>query len=297
MVSTTGDELLLYRTVSSEGNIEDLGLTVRDIVTVVGKRSSYNGVPQMAQGGVLESYEHYEGKSIPEFLALTTSDTNLYTVYGKIVEVKDLSESYNNVSLTIEDEEGNQLYIYRCKAYDGINVATVNPEVGGYVAVCGKYGEYKGAKQMASGGLILNYYKPEAGTDPDPEPGTDPEPGVEPVTITMSDYFTEATSFVVGSSYQMGDLTCEYVQKGGSTTSNYNANDPGIRFYANDVIKFTSAKDILRMEFVAYGGKEGPITSDVGSFEGLVWTGNAKEITFTATAQCRFNAIKVTFAE
>ena len=191
VVSTTGDELLLYRTVSSEGNIEDLGLTVRDIVTVVGKRSSYNGVPQMAQGGVLESYEHYEGKSIPEFLALTTSDTNLYTVYGKIVEVKDLSESYNNVSLTIEDEEGNQLYIYRCKAYDGINVATVNPEVGGYVAVCGKYGEYKGAKQMASGGLILNYYKPEPGTDPDPEPGTDPEPSAADISFT--DSFLPAT--------------------------------------------------------------------------------------------------------
>lgn len=202
VVSTTGDELLLYRTVSSEGNIEDLGLTVRDIVTVVGKRSSYNGVPQMAQGGVLESYEHYEGKSIPEFLALTTSDTNLYTVYGKIVEVKDLSESYNNVSLTIEDEEGNQLYIYRCKAYDGINVATVNPEVGGYVAVCGKYGEYKGAKQMASGGLILNYYKPEPGTDPEPDPGTDPEPSAADISFTDSflpaTYPTEETAVTSG---------------------------------------------------------------------------------------------------
>lgn len=191
VVSTTGDELLLYRTVSSEGNIEDLGLTVRDIVTVVGKRS---GTPQMAQGGVLESYDHYEGKTIPEFLALTTSDTNLYTVYGKIVEVTDLSESFNNVCLTIEDEEGNQLYIYRCKAYDGINVATVNPEVGGYVAVCGKYGEYKGAKQMASGGLILNYYKPE--------PGTDPEPSAADISFTDSflpaTYPTEETAVTSG---------------------------------------------------------------------------------------------------
>ncbi|MGN1234188.1 MAG: BACON domain-containing protein [Candidatus Cryptobacteroides sp.] len=170
VISTTGEELYLYRVVTSEGNIEDLGLAVRDIVTVVGKRSSYNGVPQMAQGGVLESYEHYEGKTIPEFLALTTSDTNIYSVYGQITAVTDLSESYNNVCLTIKDEDGNELYIYRCKAYDGINVATVNPEVGGYVVVCGKYGEYKGAKQMASGGLILRYTKPEPSTEPEPKP-------------------------------------------------------------------------------------------------------------------------------
>ncbi|MGM9767733.1 MAG: BACON domain-containing protein [Candidatus Cryptobacteroides sp.] len=178
VVSTTGEELYLFRAVTSEGNIEDLGLTVRDIITVVGKRSSFNGVPQMAEGGILESYEHYEGKTIPEFLALTTSDTNIYTVYGKITAVTELSESYNNVCLTIADEDGNSLYIYRCKAYDGINVAVVNPEVGGFVAVCGKYGEFKGAKQMASGGLILNYYKPE--------PSTDPDPGANDITLTDS---------------------------------------------------------------------------------------------------------------
>lgn len=170
VISTTGEELYLYRAVTSEGNIEDLGLTVRDIITVVGKRSSYNGVPQMAAGGILESYEHYEGKTIPEFLALTTADTQNYVVYGKITKVESLSGQYNNVCLTIVDDGGNELYIYRCKAYDGINVTVVNPEVGGYVAVCGKYGEYNGAKQMASGGLILNYYKPEPSTDPEPKP-------------------------------------------------------------------------------------------------------------------------------
>ena len=164
--------------------------------------------------------------------------------------------------------------------------------MGGYVAVCGKYGEYKGAKQMASGGLILRYTKPEPSTDPDPE-----DPAAEPVTITMSDCFTEATTFAEGTTYKMGDLTCEYVKMGGSSASNYNAKDPGVRFYANDVLKFTSDKTILKMEFVSYGGKEGPITSDVGSVENLVWTGSAKAISFTASAQCRFNAIKVTFAK
>ena len=119
---------------------------------------------------------------------------------------------------------------------------------------------------------------------------------LEVITVTMSECFAGATTFVVGTTYKMGDLTCEYVKMGGSAASNYDAGDPGVRFYANDVLKFTSDKDILKMEFVAYGGKTGPITSDVGNVTGLVWTGTAKEITFTASAQCRFNAIKVTFA-
>ena len=42
---------------------------------------------------------------------------------------------------------------------------------------------------MASGGLILNYYKPEPGTDPDPEPGTDPEPDPSAADISFTDSF------------------------------------------------------------------------------------------------------------
>ncbi len=289
IVSTTGDEILLYRTVTSEGNIEDLGLAVRDIVTVVGKRSSYNGVPQMAQGGVLESYEHYEGKTIPEFLALTTDDTNVYTVYGKITAVTDLSESHNNVCLTISDDEGNELYIYRCKAYDGINVATVNPEIGGYVAVCGKYGEYKGAKQMASGGLILRYYKPEPSTDPDPSP----TPSIDFLLDSSLglDNGTEVTSFTSDG------ITVTFDKGSNTNAPKYYSSGDAVRVYGGGTITVSGA-EMSNIAFT-FGSGDGSneITADNGTYADGKWEGSASSVIFTVNGTSghrRFAKISVT---
>ena len=115
----------------------------------------------------------------------------------------------------------------------------------------------------------------------------------------MADCFSGATTFEVGSTYKMGILTCSYDTKGGNSASNFNANDPGVRFYANDVMTFSAEKNILKLEFVLYGGKKGPFTANSGSVEStetsVVWSGSAKSVSLTATAQMRFNEIKVTY--
>jgi predicted secreted protein len=161
--------VLLYRAKTSEGNIEDLNLAEGDIVTVVGKRSSHNGSAQMAEGGILESYKHYAPATVAEFLA--AANNSEFAVTGKIVKVADLSgkSSHNNVSITIQDGD-NSLYLYRVTTYDQSDVAVLNPEVGGTVTVAGKRGEYKGAAQMAAGGVVLAYTAPtEDGGDQQPE--------------------------------------------------------------------------------------------------------------------------------
>lgn len=150
--------ILLYRTVTAEGNIEDLGLAVGDVVTVVGKRSEYNGTPQMAQGGVLESYQRYATKTIAEFLAAPVDASAFYTVSGEITIVAGLSgkDSYNNVNITIKD--GNdELYLYRVTTFDGTDVAVLNPQVGAKITVFGTRAEYKGTPQMAQGGKVIAY--------------------------------------------------------------------------------------------------------------------------------------------
>lgn len=118
-------------------------------------------------------------------------------------------------------------------------------------------------------------------------------------SIKMEDCFSGATTFEVGSTYKMGILTCSYDTKGGNSASNFNANDPGVRFYANDVMTFSAEKNILKLEFVLYGGKKGPFTANSGSVEStetsVVWSGSAKSVSLTATAQMRFNEIKVTY--
>ncbi len=151
--------VLLYRAVTAEGNIEDLGIKEGDIVTVVGKRSSFSGTAQMAAGGLCESVKTYASASVAEFLAAAKGEE--YAVSGEITKVESLSpkSKYNNVSITIKDGD-NTLYLYRVTTFDKSDVAVLNPEVGGTITVAGKRDEYDGSAQMASGGVVLSYTAP-----------------------------------------------------------------------------------------------------------------------------------------
>lgn len=159
-----GEELYLYRVVAAEGNIEDVtDLNEGSLITVVGARSSYNGSPQMAAGGVLEDVVNYETKTVAEFLAAEEGDA-VYAVTGEIVGISDLNESYNNVGITIKDGD-SEVLLYRVKTFDGTNVTKLNLEVGGTVTVAGKRSSYNGSPQMAAGGILLNYVAPVEGGD------------------------------------------------------------------------------------------------------------------------------------
>lgn len=284
-----GETVKIYRAVTKEGNIEDLGLAVGDMVTFVGKRSSHNGTPQMAQGGVYVSHERYTKATVAEFLAAEESNV-VYAVSGEIVEIKELSDKYNNVGITIKDGD-NSVYLHRVTTFDKSSVVTLNPQVGGKITVAGKRGSYNGTPQMAAGGICLEYTAP-AGE----EPGGD----VNSESILMANCFSEAITFEVGKTYKMGSLTCSYdKQNNSASASNFNAGDPGVRFYAHDVLTFSAEKEFTKLEFVYYGGKKGPVTVETGTVEdtgtAIVWTGSAKSVAFEATSQVRFNEIKVTY--
>lgn len=166
-----GETVKIFRAKTKEGNIEDLGIAEGDLVTFVGLRSSNNGVPEMAEGGVYESHSHYESLSVAEFLAKPVAD-DLFAVSGEIIGVKDLSESYNNVGITIKDGD-NELYMHRVTTIDGSNVAKLDPKVGAKITVVGARGEYKGSPQMAQYGKIFNYEAPSEGGDEGGEEGGD----------------------------------------------------------------------------------------------------------------------------
>ncbi len=219
----------LYRAVASEGNIEDLGLAAGDIVTVVGKRSSYNGNPQMAAGGIVESVKSYDKATVEEFLA--AANDSEFAVTGKITKVANLSgkSSYNNVNITIEDE-GNSLYLYRVTTYDKADVAILNPEVGGTITVAGKRGEYNGSPQMAAGGVVLAYTAPA--DEPDPEPTPD-----------EGEYSIDLSYTLGANAYEDGVATINGVEgqkvlkigtssKAGSVTITIPAGTKKVSFYA-----------------------------------------------------------------
>ena len=139
-----GNELYVYRLATN--------VAVGDVVTITGKVGSYNGSKQIAAGAtaVIESGEG-EGEgdtttpsgeaTIPEVLA--SEDGTSVVVSGTVTKINTAwSDQYNNITVTITDNEGNELYVYR--------LAT-NVAVGDIITVTGTVGSYNGAKQIAAG--------------------------------------------------------------------------------------------------------------------------------------------------
>ena len=79
--------------------------------------------------------------TIPEALAAAVG-TNVI-VKGQVVEINQVwSEQHGNITVTIADADGNELYVYRM---------TTNVVAGDFVTITGTVGEYNGAKQIAQG--------------------------------------------------------------------------------------------------------------------------------------------------
>ena len=167
LADALGNSVLVYRMKPADGKITDLTIGVGDKLTVVGQRGEYKGNAQMING-VYESHIHYTPATIKEFLSYEVSDVE-YVVTGKITNIKEISASYKNATLTISDDEGNSLYIFRMKAAEGgLAIEKIGLKVGDVLTVIGKRGEYNGSAQMVNG----YYVSHEAGSvDPEPEPG------------------------------------------------------------------------------------------------------------------------------
>lgn len=162
-----GNSVLVHRMKPASGKITDLTIGVGDKLTVLGQRGEYNGTAQMVNG-VYENHVHYIPATIKEFLAKEVSDVE-YIVTGKIVNIKEISASFRNATLTIADDEGTTLYVFRMKAAEGgPAIENIGLKVGDVLTVIGKRGEFNGSAQMVNG----YYVSHEAGSvDPEPEPG------------------------------------------------------------------------------------------------------------------------------
>lgn len=174
-----GNSVLVHRMKPASGKITDLTIGVGDKLTVLGQRGEYNGTAQMVNG-VYESHVHYIPATIKEFLAKEVSDVVEYIVTGKIVNIKEISASFKNATLTIADDEGTTLYVFRMKAAEGgPAIENIGLKVGDVLTVIGKRGEFNGSAQMVNG----YYVSHEAGSvDPEPEP----EPGDNSYSIDLS---------------------------------------------------------------------------------------------------------------
>lgn len=96
--------------------------------------------------------------SLKKFLEAEVGPTT-YRIAGTITSIEEISASYKNATLTISDEEGNSVYLYRFGPSSGKKIEELGMEVGDFLTVEGQRGEYKGSPQMAQGGVFVSLVK------------------------------------------------------------------------------------------------------------------------------------------
>ena len=139
IIDADGKELYVYRL----GTEVALG----DIITVKGTMATYNGSRQIAQGATAvitghdTSYDVVPEYTIPD--ALAADDGTNVKITGTVVKINGAwSTTYNNMNVTIADENGVTIYVYRLATQVALNDV---------ITVTGAVGSYNGAKQIAEG--------------------------------------------------------------------------------------------------------------------------------------------------
>ena len=133
-----GNELYIYRVTTK--------VEVGDIITVKGTLTTYNDKKQIGQGGTAtidghdSSYDYVE-MTISE--ALAAADGKNVIVVGTVSKIgTEYNSQYNNISVYIQDEAGNELYIYRL---------TGDVAVGTTIKVTGSMTTYSENRQLVGG--------------------------------------------------------------------------------------------------------------------------------------------------
>lgn len=155
LIDETGS-VYVYGLVSSEGaadgTFESLGLKEGDVVTIAGRRASFNG---SAQVGDAYYISHVEGQlpeiknvSVTEFLSSPVSDLQKYRLTGRIDNI--VNTSYGNFDLV--DETGT-VYVYGLKANESASnqsFSELGLKEGDVVTLVGTRGEHNGDPQVAN---------------------------------------------------------------------------------------------------------------------------------------------------
>lgn len=157
-VADYSGEVLIYR---AEGFIE-AGAKVGDVVTVVGKRTSYKETPQMGSCTFEELTHVVTPVTIAEFLTKEDNPNVYYMVTGTLDEIAN--STYGNVYLTDGDQ---RLYVYGCYPGWGATgdarkycLENEEIEVGDKLTVIGVKSTYKDTPQLANG-IYFSHEKAE----------------------------------------------------------------------------------------------------------------------------------------
>ena len=290
----------------------------RDTVDALG-HDYVEGVCSVCQA---KDPNHYFVMTIAE--ALTAADDTKVQVTGTVIKINTpYSDSYDNITVTIADEAGDQLYVYRLKG---------NVELNQIITIKGVMDTYSGARQIAAGAtfeaigthVCSNYSdatctKPSAcvvcGTvlneelaDHNYVDGTCTEcGGVEGVS-----YVTESLDIAANTGV-LGDKTITWTgtnftlvnAQASSTTAIRTSDTDHFRAYAKSETTISGSKitkvviTCTSSSYATACANSLTTTGVTATVDGTVVTltvnsGTVDSILLTATAQWRFNKIEVT---
>lgn len=118
-----------------------------DIITITGKISTYSGNRQIAQGATSKKVGHDTNYDVPVEATLKEaaelSDGAKVIVQGIVSRIDvEYSSSYNNISVYIIDENGDELYLYRLSG---------NVSLKQTIKVTGTMATYNNSRQVTNG--------------------------------------------------------------------------------------------------------------------------------------------------
>ncbi len=154
------DEPVYVYGIGAKGEFQNLGLKEGDIVTLVGKRGSYNGSPQMT-GAQYESHISVTDISIADFLTKPDSEDVYYRLTGQITDVDN--PTYGNLTLSDDDAD---VYVYGCYPGWGATgdnrknwLETAGIEIEDNLTIIGYKKTYNGKIELC-GGIYFSHSKP-----------------------------------------------------------------------------------------------------------------------------------------
>ena len=159
-------EVAIYH-MGAQGEFESLGLKEGDIITVVGKRGSYNGTPQMSKGGQYETHIPVTDISIEDFFEMPDDKNVYYRITGEVSSLLDKDGNPNDWGNMYITDGGQQLYVYGLYPGYGATgdnrkgwVAAAGIEVGDVLTTIGYKDTFKGVVELC-GGIYFSHSKPE----------------------------------------------------------------------------------------------------------------------------------------
>ena len=151
VIEDVSGEVLVYGLLTEEGGekqqFASLGIKVGDVVTIVGKRDSYNGTPQVGDA-YYESHYSPVTATVAEFLAAAESSDVWYRLTGTIESLSNTE--YGNFNIV--DATGS-VYVYGLLT--GLNgekkqFASLGLAEGDNITLIGNRAAFKGDPQVGN---------------------------------------------------------------------------------------------------------------------------------------------------